>query len=45
MSAKNKKHWRLYTKAGLELFDSDIMYLKDGDVIYVALHGRLGIIR
>lgn len=31
---------RLYSKNGVELLDDDILYMKSGDVVYLARHGE-----
>ena len=42
MSSRGKAYpnARLYSKNGVELKDDDILYMKTGDVVYLARHGE-----
>jgi hypothetical protein len=37
---KDYKIVKLYSKDGVELFQDDMIYIKEGDILYIALKGK-----
>ena len=36
---KKNKHAKIYNKEGVEIFEDDLVLLKNGDVVYIACQG------